>query len=245
MRRLGSLSFWVLSALLALPTDAVAQARPCDPARQICLAGTEFREHFYGDSPVRASGNLVVGVSLAGDGSFQPSNIGVSLAALPSTGRLCLGVASRDGRYFAENLYRVPSVRTAQTTFHFPSAYTGMIAAYRHGDVAVLIRDTDRCEGASFGTVVPAVEGRGPHDRLRVFLNAPATRTRVSLRADNTPIATAGCEADTSRNSLTFSAICTLALPPGPLQGPYELVVHVRERTATDDTPVPLRLDRP
>jgi hypothetical protein len=109
-----------------------------------------------------------------------------------------------------------------------------------------LIRDTEGCEAAAFGTVLPSVEGSGPLTKLRVFLNAPATRTSIGLFSGETEIGQAeGCEADRGRNSLSFSAICTVALPDGPMRGAYQLRVRVRERMSTYTTPIPLRLDRP
>lgn len=231
--------------LLAAPADA--QSRDCDPRRQICLEGTgRFREQFHGASPVRVSGNLLVGVSLAGEGAFQPGDVRVSLPEAPATGRLCLGVASRDGRYFAENLYRFQARHDAPLPFYFPTEYLKEIREYRRDDVAVLIRDTERCDSATLGTILPGIETSGRPDRLRVFLNAPAARARVSLLVGDMEVAPMqGCAADRDRNSLAFSAICTITLPSTPISGQPVLLIQVRERMDTAVTRVPLRLGLP
>lgn len=242
----------MLGWMRRLPFHAVAalaiaaQANAQEPVR-LPLAGDNFIERFDGKSPVRVSGNLIAGVRLGGgDGAFRPEAMRIVLTERPSSGHLCLGVFSRDGRYAAENLYRVERPVHGQATFAFPPENLKPAAQYPADSIAVLVRDTRDCASAEFGEILPSVATTGQRDELQVLVNGVPERTEMSLMLADGARLKGECRpgADRAAPSLAFATVCTVKVPQN-IAGVHTVEIGIRERFTTVPRTVRVRLDRP
>jgi len=212
------------------------------------LANPPFAERFDGDSPVPVSGNLIVGVSVGRAlGHFSPRSIRVNLGSRPRSGHLCLSVASRDGRYAAENLYGTPENLNGPASFEYRTHHLDRISGYRSDQVAVLIRDVPNCVSSDMGEILPNVfvSESGPLQMV-VYLNAAPERVSAGLSKDGEAVSgQSRCEGNRNVVSIAFSAICTLTLPPSIKGGIYRLRVSTRERFEVVERTVAIRLSLP
>jgi len=225
-------------------------ALPAHAQRDVTLLRVQspFYEEFRGEGPRFSSGNFLLGLRL-GDPSptFSPEALRVALRSPPRTGRLCLGVASRDGGYTAEALYAVGARVSGLAGFEFPSAHLDMLSRYAGQQVAVLVRDTGDCNATEFGTVLPAMDA--PLERgtvLHAYINAPAERSAISLGSvGGRPPLAGTCRPDPGVSSVAFQSICSVTLPEALAAGTYQLHVTVREGLRPRTVDFAVRFDPP
>ncbi len=231
----------LVAVLIAAVSGAAAQE-----VSRLPVAG-KFSEHFS-SGPVKVSGVLVVGVLLGRlDFAFTPANLQVDLITRPLSGKLCLSVNSRDGRYSAENLYDIPAKIARNSGFEFQSAHLAQIGAYSHADMAVLVRDVADCTSREFGVVLPnLISSSDQRDHLTFFINGVPERVSVRMSGPSGAFGVAQpCIGKRDATSIAFSAQCSVLLPAGPLGGVYEAEISLRERFETMKRTIQIRIDRP
>jgi hypothetical protein len=236
-----------LVALVALLFLCGGFANAQQPAKaRVTLLTKPFAERFEGRSEVKVSGSLLVGAHL-GDlsGKFDPGLLAVSLFRAPAHGKLCLSVATRDGRYISENLYDASVSGPALTEFDFSTSYRENLSKYLNSNIATLIRDSDGCNSPDFGTIYPSSFATRSRSRtLTIAVNAPAQRTTARILKGKQTIAEGVCGGDRATVSIAFSTVCSFDLAGQTQSGIYTLQLNVRERfeTARKDMAIALEL---
>ncbi|MFT3998118.1 MAG: hypothetical protein QM667_11995, partial [Asticcacaulis sp.] len=144
---------------------------------------------------VKVSGMMFYGLRRGmGSRSLDLGDIRISMPA--GTGdRLCLRMASRDGRYFREQSFETTGVKAGTQDLRLTSGFRSQLLAYDRGDVAVRAQFRADCHSGQPGRFAPAVfPGDENSSILRVYLNAKKSATRVVvLDASGQPLTEAGC----------------------------------------------------
>jgi hypothetical protein len=200
-------SFAFLSALGATPADRV-------------LTPVRFEDKVR-EGAIPVSGGVFVG-AVSGDGS-DAAGLDALMVYLSGSEpeRLCLSVASRDGRYVAEAEYKVGGLALGQYRLILPSQHLASLRGYRAEDLAVLVEAKGSCSDR--GHVVLPAMWRAEADRSHISLlvNSGGTDTRVYLPASSSFVP---CEGFSEGKSLAYDVRCTIALPS------TQEVVIVRQR---------------
>ncbi|CAN1553653.1 hypothetical protein MCEMSEM23_02296 [Rhabdaerophilaceae bacterium] len=222
---LFSVFFWLFGF------HSVVSAQSTAPAK-LLLAGGQLLERLEGGAAVPVSGNLLAGVQIGGSlGKFNPNSIQVSISDPPSAkNSICLSVASRDGRYSAKNVFH-SAPKPGITEFDFQSRFRKELMNYDDNLIAILVRESENCEGTDFGFVLPRiVSNSAGANSLLVAVNAAAERTSVALLRDGAEIAKSACKADKTKVSMAFSAVCRFDEASALRSGEYVLDIRIRER---------------
>jgi hypothetical protein len=238
----------LLAALVTLAALAgPGYAVPDTDSLELADADSVYVERYL-DNP-KVSGNLLVGLrwaSRSGNDAhmpFDPANVRLLPPDTHAPQKACVEIASKDGRYAAQNLYAVPPNVAHAPRLTVKTRYESQLTSYMLDDVAVLIRATIACDSASFGKLIPALPLRRDapvpanvateSGVLLADVNADPDRLALSLALDGVVVATGRCTTAAEGVRIAFSAVCSLA-PEQPLAaGEYILQLAVRERFKT------------
>ena len=215
----------------------------CVTAQSIHLRHKPYVDSFVGNPKV--SGNLLVGLRFSeASGNFNPSAVGLYVTPKVGGQSACVDISSRDGRYYAENMYEMPATSGNIMQFDADTAYAAKLSRYDIRDIAVTVRLVNDCNAPDEGKVVPAIMNsisnlptKSPHNLLLVALvNAEPDRLKVALLRNGAESAVAECKSDPKAVQISFTSSCefrgTAALAPGN----YDLLIRVRERFASRDS---------
>ena len=215
---------------LALMTAFIALAGPgrtAPNAESLELADVSavYVERYL-DNP-KVSGNLLVGLRWASrvgsdaNSPFDPANVRLLRPDTRETQKACVEIASKDGRYTAQNVYVVPPNVARAPRLTVKTRYKRELTSYKLDDIAVLIRVTDACDSASFGNLIPALPLRrdapvptnAATERgvLVAEVNADPERVALSLARDGVVVAAGGCTPVAEGVRIAYSAVCALA----------------------------------
>lgn len=208
----------------------------------------KYDELYVGNPKV--SGSLLVGLRWGGEtpGLFDPQGVAMRVPpALPAE-HSCVDIASKDGRYTAENLYGLgPSGRLAW--FSAPTGHADVLHGYKVDDVGVLIRAARSCDDDQSLGIVPAVvtpwraKPLPPDAQVLVAdVNAdPAFVSAALVDAKGEELASApACSAPGTDVQIAFSSVCTLRATRKLPQSGVKLLLHVRERFEVTENAYPL-----
>jgi hypothetical protein len=119
------------------------------------LSGSKGFYEIYLDKPLverprgpSGVGPIIVGISADnGRKPFRPQNARVLIGERhDSLKEVCIRVLSRDGRYFAQNLYRIESDSGPSPLFEFHSNYIAQLSEYTTNDIAILALNDSLCK---------------------------------------------------------------------------------------------------
>jgi hypothetical protein len=212
-------------------------------AQTIKLVAPPYLETFVGNPEV--SGSLLVGVAAgAPTGAFDPNAVAVSLSAELRGRKACVEVASRDGRYSAENLYQLPD-GSGTAFLETQTKYIQQLSRYDAKEIAVTIRLVDDCNSPKQGLIVPALlqlkasehqpdAGRAGRRRLVIFVNKDKESLMVSLLKSGAEVARATCNSEPNSVNIAFTSSCSVVADLAP--GGYALLIRVHERFSSRDS---------
>ncbi len=255
-KRLGLLALCKRLGLLAiggLLSCGIAVAAETDV---LPLAGgsTTYVDFFLQNPKV--SGNLLVGLRWGGlneaaPQKFDPENIRMVVPATLNPRSACVDIASKDGRYTAENLYAVPADVTPRPRLWAESRFSKTLVGYPLDNIAVMIRAVDKCDAAQFGTLIPALLlPRGAAaampavPALVAYVNAGPDRVGLDLLAAGKSVnADIKCRGAGNDVQIAYSTICIIQPETRLAAGSYIMRVTVKERFKSVPTEFRLRID--
>jgi len=210
----------------------------CIRAQSIRLQHPPYVESFVGKPKV--SGNLLVGLRFGGaSGNFDPKAIGLFVTAKVGGRPACVDISSRDGLYYAQNMYNLPAPSGGFIPFETSTAYASKLSQYDIGDVAVTVRLVGDCNSPDEGEIVPVVMSPTKPSQpisLVALVNAEPDRLRVSLLKNGIEAATAVCASAPNAVQISFTSSCEFRGGPVLERGSYDLLIRVRERFASRDS---------
>jgi hypothetical protein len=216
------------------------------------LAGDARYFDLYLQNP-KVSGNLLVGVRWAradeirkSPGGFDWKNVRLVVPAGLQAQSACVDIASKDGRYTAENLYAVPPDAARQPRLDATTKFESELGHYSIDSIAVLIRTVPTCDAAEFGKIIPAVlVPRGADasaaisavPALVVDVNADPSRVTLSMQNNaGGGELDAKCESAGEGVSISYSTTCTFRPATRLVGGQYKLRLKTKERFKTVPT---------
>lgn len=238
-------------ALLAAASAAAEEQHP-----QVRLVTGTFSESYLAHPVV--VGNLLVGVRWGGrDGSFDPASVAVPVSPTTAGGTACVDVASKDGRYTAENIYAFDKDTKGEALLAMPTQYKRELAQYPLRNMAVMIRKASSCDPDEAGQIVPAIltpaagrgavaiesPGSGDDRELIADVNADAGKVALRLSGPRGLDLRADCRAADEGVRIAFSTRCRITVPDTIPAGTYALILAVRERFEKVETRFDLLLD--
>jgi hypothetical protein len=216
---------------------------PCGWAQTIHLKGKQYVESFVGKP--RVSGNLLVGLRFGEPaGNFDPTAVGLYVTPAVVGRSACVDISSRDGRYYAQNAYLMPSASGIFLPFEVDSKYLDQLSHYDLKDIAVTVRLVGDCNAPEEGELVPAVASTqssppasSPRNRsLVAFVNAEPDRLKVVLLRKGLEASAAECRSDPTAVQIAFTSSCEFRGNGALAAGSYDLLIRVRERFAWRDS---------
>lgn len=211
-------------------------------AQLIQLQHKPYIESFVGNPKV--SGNLLVGLRFGGaEGKFDPKAIGLYITPRVGGRSACVDISTRDGLYYAQNMYNMPAASGNLLPFESETAHADKLAAYNIEDIAVTVRLVSDCNAPDEGDIVPAVMNSPSRPTAKssqtlplvAFVNAEPDRLKVALLRNGVEAATAECKSDPSAVQISFTSSCEFSGSPALVPGSYDLLIRVRERFASRD----------
>ena len=209
-------------------------------AQTIALKKRPYNESFIGKPKV--SGNLLVGLRFGeAGGIFNPSAIGLYLTPKLGGHSACVDISSRDGLYFAQNMYDLPSSGGRIVPLETPTSFSSKLSQYRIGEMAVTVRMVSDCNSPDEGEIVPAVLSSSSEKPSRkpvlvALVNAEPDRLKVALLKNGAEVSAAECRSEPNAVKISFTSSCEFKgsadLPPGS----YDLLIRLRERFALRDS---------
>jgi hypothetical protein len=217
-------------------------------AQSIQLQHRPYVETFVGKPKV--SGNLLVGLRFGGaEGKFDPNAVGLYITPTVGGRSACVDISSRDGLYYAQNMYSIPAASDKLMPFESGTTHADKLSAYKIEDIAVTVRLVSDCNAPDKGEIVPAVmkapsTPAKPSQTLSIvaLVNAEPDRLKVVLLRNGVEAATAQCKSDPTAVQISFTSSCEFSGNPALAPGSYDLLIRVRERFATRDTPFPIQI---
>ncbi len=212
---------------------------------QAALVKRPYTERLTADVPL--SGHELVGLrSGMALGVFDPARVGAIVTPAIREHLACVRVTTNDGRYYAENLYRLPQTM-GPATFDAPSKFRADLARYPADQVAIHISIASSCNSAETAAVVPSIyygdSGEQlPLRSLAVYVNPEGSQVEATLLRDGKELHSAQCESRRAAVGVTFSVVCSIPLPPDLAPATYSLVIRVRETFDWHRSEYPLSL---
>jgi hypothetical protein len=212
-------------------------------AQSIQLQHRPYVETFVGKPKV--SGNLLVGLRFGGvEGKFDPKAVGLYITPRVGGRPACVDISTRDGLYYAQNMYSIPAASGNLMPFETETAHPDTLSQYNIKEIAVTVRLVSDCNAPDVGDIVPAVinsQSRLPAVPSRTLplvalVNAEPDRLKVALLRNGVEAATAECRSDPNAVQIAFTSSCEFSGSPGLAPGNYDLLIRVRERFASRDS---------
>src|ERR1039458_4138603 len=198
----------------------------CGRAQSIRLQHPPYVESFVGKPKV--SGNLLVGLRFGeAAGTFDPKAIGLFITPKVGGHLACVDISSRDGLYYAQNMYSMPATSGNLAPFETGTAYAAKLSQYNIGDIAVTVRLISDCNSPDEGVIVPAIVSSPSKPlakssqalSLVALVNAEPDRLKVTLLRDGVEASIAECKSDPNAVQISFTSSCEFkggsALSPG------------------------------
>jgi hypothetical protein len=217
---------------------------PCSiRAQSIRLQRPPYIESFVGKPKV--SGNLLVGLRFGeAAGNFDPKAIGLFITPRVGGHFACVDISSRDGLYYAQNMYGLPAASGNLVPFETGTAYTAKLSQYNIGDIAVTVRLVSDCNSPDEGVIVPAVVSSPSRPiakssqtlSLVALVNAEPDRLKVALLRNGVEASIAECKSDPNAVQISFTSSCEFKGSSALPSGNYDLLIRVRERFAARDS---------
>jgi hypothetical protein len=220
------------------------------------VSDKQFNEIYLRNPTV--SGSLLVGVRWdVPPGKYDPQEILVGLPSQSDISNICVELASKDGRYTAEGLFKGPKGATRQNEIGRPlrlkykTEYGAKLREYQASDIAVLVREAVSCETVKPGRVLPALvmpsgsanlKASPGSRKLVIYLNADPDRIHVALQSLGGKVSQADCKGVGESVHIAYRARCTLALPEFLAQQNYVLEIQKTESFKTVRTEFPIWL---
>jgi hypothetical protein len=228
---------------VALPLLGICVSSLGIGAQSIQLQHRPYVESFVGKPKV--SGNLLVGLRFGGTaGNFDPKAIGLHVTPKLGGHSACVDISTRDGLYYAQNMYSIPAASGNLVPFESGTAHADLLSKYNIADVAVTVRLVSDCNAPDVGDLVPAIMNSpsGPPAKpsqtlsLVALVNAEPDRLKVALLRNGVEAATAECKSDPNAVQISFTSSCAFSGGPDLPPGRYDLLIRVRERFASRDS---------
>lgn len=198
---------------------------------QTVLTPDKFDEFYTGAEMVMArrsqsftgAARVVVSVSLGAFSTSAPLKLDALRVAAPNGpgGRLCVRLATSDGRYSASGDYAVNAAFDEPPTLGVATDYTDALGKYKASDLLVLAERGASCSAAGSGPLTPAVASAGA-DKLIVALNLGRGDPVAWVEKDGEKAA----KAVRCRRAGGVTKTHTCAVAVAGLSGEYELVVR-------------------
>jgi hypothetical protein len=201
--------FWALAAalfaLLALALPAPATAQPLQPER--------FEESL--NPEVKVSGATRGGVLL--DALESPESLEAIVVRVPesfATGRICLDLVSRDGRYEASLELSLPAERDNFIEIAYPTRFREELTGSEQPYLAALASLRGDCQG-EVSAFLPATWGSASEpDRIDVLINAGHNDARIVVPTDSGSRRAFPCRRLEAQPTIAFDRVCTVELAP-------------------------------
>jgi hypothetical protein len=225
---------WAILAICVLPCCILAQS--------IRLQHPPYVESFVGKPKV--SGNLLVGLRFGeASGKFNPSAVGLLIPPRVGWRSACVDISSRDGLYFAQNMYEIDGASGGLATIQAITKYSDELLRYKNEDIAVTVRLVSDCNAPEVGELVPAIlnassrtVARSPNLSLVALVNAEPDRLKVALLRNGVEASIAECKSDSNAVQISFTSSCEFKASTALAPGNYDLLIRVRERFASRDS---------
>jgi hypothetical protein len=200
---------------------------------QILALAEPLQESFLEGAPRSRGTRGIVGSFIAGlrlddpVRPFDPQALRILLGdGASQLDRLCVRVATRDGRYVARAQYRLTSLRGPAPLLDFHSRYIERLKGYTTKDFVMIGVAGSSCEDLKNSQLFVVVDGDATNARrLIVQLHAGEAPVRARLRLSSAAIEPdAPCE-PAAAETAAFSAECALRLPTPVRAGVYQLSI--------------------
>ena len=168
---------------------------------------------------VPLSGTVLVGVAVpAAANSYANNESPPILVFVPSsidTTDLCVTVRSRDGRYRAQNRYKLtPDAQGVFVQLEFPTQYPKLLQTFRKDDVAVLAA-SGSCNNRKPKQFLPAAWGEPAENATHTLeLSVNGGRKKVTAEIVGTNMAPQKCRRIREAHRKAFDTTCALAISP-------------------------------
>jgi len=236
-------SFLLTSLRCVLCAIMAICMRPCDIlAQTIRLHHPPYVESFVGKPKV--SGNLLVGLRFGeASGKFNPSAVGLLIPPRVGWHSACIDISSRDGLYFAQNLYEIDGASGGLAFIQAVTKYSKELLRYKNEDIAVTVRLVRDCNVPEVGELVPAILNASSRTATKslghslvALVNAEPERLKVALLRNGVEASIAECKSDPNAVQISFTSSCEFKGTPDLAPGSYDLLIRVRERFASRDS---------
>ncbi|GAB7080502.1 hypothetical protein [Megalodesulfovibrio paquesii] len=216
------LSRLLVAVLAFCMVAASGNSATAQPVAEIVADPGSFKENF--DSAVPVSGSVIVGVRLGeaeGNVAVQDTQL-----VLPTATDVCVRVVTRDGRYSANNVYRLPApvaganrVRLSPVTLHYAQA----LSDYKKDDLAIcaFAAHNGSCAPAQVAYLPHLADPRQPGQHLNILINSGARYSAVLVRKKQQQVR---CQAISQGSKIAYDQKCQIPLEYLS-EGPNELTL--------------------
>jgi hypothetical protein len=177
-------------------------------------------EEVYSDE-VPVSGRVVAGVVLTG--VYRPGDMVIYPRDAEAGSRVCVQVMSRDGRYWAENNFRLPAENTTgplssinePVSLQYDSRYDSELRLFEADDLAVLSSPRE-CGAKGSDSYFPATHTRvtGANKALLVYINSGRADSFVRVTNRTSVDKPHKCRRFTEGRRTGYDTLCEVALLP-------------------------------
>jgi hypothetical protein len=194
-------------------------------SQTLTLARTPYVERFIANPEV--AGNLVVGLQQYSnpDELFDPYKIYVEIPPDARGHALCVTIATEDGLYKAQNLYKAGNESPiAQLDTEHGTNFRSRLQRYHAREVAVLSRLVDDCNTAKTGRLLIAGVGEKVQDFRDVVMNvnlAPDQIQNVRILDGKLGLAQGTCSTIGPGPHTAFTSSCEFKSLPPEVSGEY------------------------
>jgi len=214
--------FYITLVCLAFHFPAHAQNAPGAVPR-LSLINDAFSEVWRSEVPV--AGGVRVGI-LAGtmDKAVIMDALAVQIST-PVTGKLCVDIISRDGRYNAHMEYGLPDQTVGNHLLDFPTQRSEILSGYKARELAVLAYQvTDKCKTRKKQYLVAQWGVDSGFEQITILLNTGGLETSIVLPSSTGETGFSKCQpayGDMKRTA--FDTECTVELLPEMLSAKFKI----------------------
>lgn len=233
--RSGHLPRCLVPVALALVAIPILCGRADAQGNLVRVAEPPFKETFVANPKV--SGNILVGLSYGeSDQTVDSREISIDLSASFSDRRVCAQISSRDGRYWAENVYALPKIR-GSAQLEWGTRFASELGHFTYKDIAIVVRDVPNCLSSDLGAIIPTKMAGGDETKLVAYVNPGSARVKASLSKEGHDVVGAtACNKIESGVRIAYSVRCVIPLPDRLASGRYDLRLSLKE--AMSETPI-------
>lgn len=169
-----------------------------------------LKESYRDEAPV--SGRVIAGVTITG---VVAAGLAVVPPASANGASICVHIMSRDGRYWSENTFELPTAVGGATpvVLDYPTKHREFLKQQKGNDLAVL-GSAGECANTDLNTVFLSSTGSGTDEEasVNIFVNSSRADTFVAIGNVETKRRPARCQEIQEGRRTGFDTICKISL---------------------------------